>query len=156
MTHDGTVWHPVPDFPDYAISNRGEIRRATPGRSTAAGKMLKSAPNAKGYHLVTLRANGKTHTKFVHDLVARTFLKVQPGFAINHINRDRNNNAVDNLEVIASQDNSGHGRLSNESIRQILKLAKAGALTLQIANRLQLRPGVVEAVIREFHKRRAP
>lgn len=140
-------WKPVPDFPDYEVSNMGNCRRCTAGQGTKQG-LIKPAPNKGGYAVVSLRRDGKTYSHYMHDLVGRTFVKGwKPGLTVNHRDRNRLRNSVDNLEFISHADNSGHGRLAPKTIYAIKQLAARGFNALKIAKALGVRPGVVQTVL---------
>lgn len=85
-------WLPVKDFPDYEISNKGRVKsnkRATP-------RILKQQLSPQGRLKVEL-SSPKT-TKYVHVLVAETFIGERPdGLLCLHKDGDPTNNAVDNL-----------------------------------------------------------
>lgn len=139
-------WRQIPDFPEYAVSNHGRVARN-------GGDVLSSAPNAKGYHVVSLRREGSTVSQYVHNLVARVFLGLRDGMTVNHKDRNRANNHISNLEELASEDNSGHGRVSPKTIQAIMLMRRRGDHPERIAALLKIRLGVVLAVIREKERR---
>lgn len=147
-------WKDVSDFPGYEVSNHGRVRRspnAEPASGSTPGAILKPGSNAKNYQIVTLRRDGKTVSQYVHDLVGRHFLKgYKPGITIQHKNRDRTNNRLENLEIMSRADNSGHGRLSLTTIAAIRKFRKDGVKPGRAAFLLGIRVGVVQAVYREI------
>ena len=62
-----------------------------------------------GYHRLSLSKRGKIKSLFVHRLVAGAYvdnLKNKP--FINHIDGDKQNNKVDNLEWVTSHENTVH------------------------------------------------
>lgn len=142
-------WKPVNGFEDYAVSNLGNVKRVNAGQGSAGGP-IKPTPNADGYHTVSLRKNGKTFNKYVHELVAMHYLK---GFdprtrSINHKDRNRGRNRVDNLEIIDAADNKGHGRISDQKVAQVFFLAKKGKKPAEIARLLGVRLGVVQLLLK--------
>ena len=62
---DQEQFHECDGAPGYCVSNHGRVM------NVQSRKILRSAPNAKGYHVVTLRVNGRTVSRYVHDLVGR-------------------------------------------------------------------------------------
>ena len=71
-------------------------------------KFLSLCPNGNGYSVVTLRGHGKS-TKSVHRLVAEAFLtKIKGKEQVNHIDGDKTNNSVGNLEWCNSSENHLH------------------------------------------------
>ena len=59
-----------------------------------------------GYPIVGLSKNGKSKTRTIHRLVAETFIDNPNNYnVINHINCDKTNNNVNNLEWCTQQHN---------------------------------------------------
>lgn len=86
----------------YSVTSDGRIW------SYKASRWLKSSPNSRGYQVVTLRGRGKS-TKYVHRLVAEAFiLKLPDRHQVNHIDGNKTNNCVSNLEWCSSQYNHMH------------------------------------------------
>jgi len=112
------AWRVIADFPPYEVSDGGRVRRATPGPGARAGRMLR--PHERhGYPCVCLYRGrgGKRHDCYVHRLVAAAFLcPALPGQEVNHINFDRRDNRVANLEWVTRRQNirhsQRHGRLA--------------------------------------------
>lgn len=102
-------WKQCKDFPDYEVSNFGNVRSkdriVNCGKSHTAckhGKQLKPAVNSSGYLKVVV--SGKT--KYVHNLVATTFIdNPENKREINHIDNNKRNNFVFNLEWVTSSEN---------------------------------------------------
>jgi len=114
-THHWVPIHTLPGFEgciEYYISREGKVL-STKGEKE---RILKLAITADGYQLVHLRKRlGKRGeiTCTVHKLVAYAFLPPPPtphgrgkgSSLINHIDHNRSNNNVSNLEWISSSDN---------------------------------------------------
>lgn len=79
-------WQPIPGFEDlYEVSDLGRVksvarRRAAKSGSTCAvaERILRQSTIPKGYKVVGLRKDGKTHPMRVHRLVALAFLGPPP------------------------------------------------------------------------------
>lgn len=100
----------------YSVSTLGRVRAETRicfnnryGYYTLKPKLLKPCLNNKSYLTVTLAKNGRSFPRLVHRLVAEAFL-LNPDNKpqINHIDGDRTNNNVDNLEWCSQSENNLH------------------------------------------------
>ena len=70
-----------------------------------SNKLLKASPNVKGYLTVSLKIGGKRHIKTVHRLVAEAFIGAVPeGYHVRHIDGNKYNNHVSNLEFATPQE----------------------------------------------------
>lgn len=74
------------------------------------GRKLKSFLGGSGYHYVTLCTSPKLKRKFlVHRLVAEAFIpNPENKPEVNHIDGDKNNNCVSNLEWVSRSENESH------------------------------------------------
>ena len=105
------------DFPNYSISEDGEIRNSK-------GKIIKGEISNNGYRRVSLSNNDVKHKKMsVHRLVAETFLinddpanKTQ----VNHINEIKTDNRECNLQYITPKENINYGKTKKESFNNSL------------------------------------
>jgi hypothetical protein len=89
------IWKVIPSFPDYAVSNLGQIKRLTKASNTYPGKILKQSVATNGY----LYVSPSCMKRMVHCLVAEAFIGERPsGYVINHKDFDITNNKVENLE----------------------------------------------------------
>lgn len=67
--------------------------------------------NGNGYKYVTVQSRGKKKHIYVHRAVAELFIpKVQGKDFVNHIDYDRGNNAVENLEWCTQKENAQHSK----------------------------------------------
>jgi hypothetical protein len=98
------IWKPVPNFGDYEISSWGQVRSNKRGEC----KLLKQFKLAN-YLGVNLLQEGRKKTAYVHHLVSMAFLNHFPSrpyiTVINHIDGDRWNNRLENLELITHREN---------------------------------------------------
>lgn len=82
----------------YTINEQGEIYRE--------GKRMSPINNGLGYYQVKLRKDNKRYNKYVHRLVWETFKGTIPvGYELNHIDHDKSNNSLLNLELVSHKDN---------------------------------------------------
>lgn len=108
------VWKEYPLNPTYLISNYGRIYHkdfvANNGR-LCKSKLLSNVKTQDGYLFVRLTINGESKQKRVHRLVAETFLekpKDERKNEVNHINGNKLDNRVENLEWCSSSENQQH------------------------------------------------
>lgn len=110
------VWRDVCGFEGfYQISNLGNIKsldryvsHGVNGKKFIKGRMMKPHKIQKGYLQVTLRNGKKRRLVVVHRLVAEAFLPEPPfdNMCIDHINMDKTDNRVCNLEWVTFKENT--------------------------------------------------
>lgn len=103
------IWKDIEGYERmYQVSNMGNVRSLNYNQ-TKEIKVLKPSNN-RGYKLVVLSKNGKTKTYSVHKLVATHFIPNPNSLPIiNHIDEDKTNNCVSNLEWCTQQYNINYG-----------------------------------------------
>lgn len=104
-------WKDIADWPDYAISNYGRVMRTTTYGRGIAGTIRKPVLVA-GYLAVALtNRDGRRKMLHIHRLVALAFLgePPAPSMEVNHIDADRLNPRLDNLEWMTKGQNRKHG-----------------------------------------------
>ena len=92
----------IKNFSNYLIYNSGEIY------SIKRKIFLKSRYDKDGYLRVDLSNKNKSTTFFVHQLVALAYLNhdLSKNLCVDHINNDRTNNYLHNLQIISREQNS--------------------------------------------------
>lgn len=102
-------WKKIKKYPSYAISNFGKIKRIKRGQSTFVGKILKIRIDTNGYPYIRLYKDGKGKNVKIHKLIAETFIGSCPkGKEVNHIDGNKKNSHVDNLEYVTRSENIKH------------------------------------------------
>lgn len=119
-------WKTVPGFESYECSHAGEIRRVDTRREIAKTKLN------SGYLGCTLHHQGKRWSTTVHRVVAITFISrpPSPGHEVNHINGDKLDNIVSNLEWVTHSLNerlkgavdNGQKSLTDRQVFEIVKI----------------------------------
>jgi len=91
----------IPGHPYYAVTPDGRIW------SEHSKKLLSPYTQNKGYLKVDLATAGGKKGKFVHRLIAETLLGLPVGdmTTVDHIDGDKLNNAVSNLQWVSVADN---------------------------------------------------
>ena len=138
-------------FNKYEVDEDGNIYR----KGTQV--QLKKIEDGKGYLRVDLMSDRaeKVMAK-IHLVVMHTFVgKQDPGVIINHIDGDKTNSALSNLEYISQRENVAHAQrliknlpyLEEDTIKQILDLRDKGYTLNQIADVVGLRYHVVRDML---------
>lgn len=121
-THGGTVvdtrkevWIDIEGGPGYQISNYGRVKSVERiiKRGTnflpIRGRILKPWKRSKDYLSVGFQVDGKRKVVLVHRLVANAFIpNRESGMEINHLDGDKTNNTVENLEWVTTSENVLH------------------------------------------------
>lgn len=90
----------------YSVSNLGSV--FTHGKRS---RLLKPGLDTSGYHTVSLYKEGKTLSNSVHRLVALAFVEgYKEGLQVNHIDENKTNNIIYNLEWVTQQYNMEYSR----------------------------------------------
>lgn len=112
------IWKDVKDFEGlYQISNIGNVRsigwynydlRSKTKKYISKIRNLKTIED-RGYIKLHLSRNGKRTTKYIHQLVAVTFIPNPNKYReVNHIDSNPSNNLISNLEWCDRQYNIDH------------------------------------------------
>lgn len=103
-------WRSVPGWDgQYSVTQHGNVR------SEKTGRILKQTMGVDGYSRVSLKHNGKRSTPTIHRLIMESFVGPRPeGYHIRHLDGDKLNNTLDNLEYGTPKENAEdvkrHGR----------------------------------------------
>lgn len=123
MWPEKEVWKTVKDYPNYKISNRGELKYLR------AGKWYKKhlKPNDDGYVRVTLHKDRSSKHFRMADLVISHFtdLKVGKDQVIDHIDCVPHHNWVTNLQVISRKENTQRANLYSYGLKLGTRIGKS-------------------------------
>lgn len=139
----------------YYVSNLGKIK-------DNKGIIRKTYINNKGYECITLRFQRNKYHHLIHRLVAEYFIPNPENYAqVNHIDCNKLNNKVNNLEWINQKNNYRHGKdhflysknedhyfskLSNEDVKMINNLYRLGFIRATVAKIFNVNPSSLEAI----------
>lgn len=131
------IWLTIKQNNNYEVSNLGNVRNAKTKR------VLKPSISNKGYYLVALSNNGKSHTYTVHKLVIEHFNRCAfSNEVVNHKDHNKLNNCIENLEWCTQKENikdaysSGLCENAREQAKiNILKASKSQAIKIAQLNK---------------------
>lgn len=118
MTND-EIWKDVQGYEGlYQVSNQGRVKsleRVAPNKHCVEERILKFKKNRAGYFQVWLYKNNKAKVFLVHRLVAKTFIPNPVNLPqVNHIDENKINNCVSNLEWCTSKYNVNFGHRTSK------------------------------------------
>lgn len=119
-------WKPIPGYEGYyEASDYGRVRSVerivasscrNGGQRFRPAKVLRLKRRSNGYLSVSLSRDGVIKDALVHRLVAETFLgkPTSDQKVVNHLNLNKTDNRVLNLEWCSQGDNNRHSRANQE------------------------------------------
>ena len=112
------IWKDIPEYEGlYQASNLGKVRSVDRGLNRK-GRELKFGTNKGGYFICNLCEDGNAKTYQVHQIIAITFLEHKRcGMkeVVDHIDNNKENNRVDNLQIISNRENVSKDRKNGSS-----------------------------------------
>lgn len=110
------TWKDIPGFEgSYQISDHGRLKSF---KELKEGRILSTINNRGGYISVVLCRNNKAERSTrIHRLVAENFLSNPENLPeVNHIDGNKQNNHITNLEWVTRKQNMAHAVLANPNI----------------------------------------
>lgn len=158
------IWRAIPSLEGrYEASENGDIRHI------ANHKPRRARRNKNGYMQMNFSLNdgtGKTKTILVHKLIAETFIENPDKLPyINHIDGDKTNNHVSNLEWCTASENISHAfgmglaankkgeesslaKFTNEQVREIRYIHGKGVSETSLAVLLGVSQSTIGRIVR--------
>lgn len=115
------IWKPIKGYEgQYEVSTMGRVRSIPREIPYSAGytrknegRILKPTERTKdpdcNYYVVSLSKDNVAKSVFIHRLVAEQFIERKPGYDfVNHIDGNKHNNCVENLEWVTPKGNKMH------------------------------------------------
>ena len=114
----------------YKVSNKGRVKRLQ-GKGCKQERILKPSKNGPGYLRARLSKDGKSINHSIHRLVANAFVDNPQNLPeVNHIDENKENNNVNNLEWVTSKENGNHGtrneRIAKTKNKPVIGISKDG------------------------------
>lgn len=102
------IWKPIEGYENYEVSNHGHVRN-----TKKDGRLMTACRVTHGYLAVSLSKDGKRRFRLLHRLVAEAFIPNPDGKPqVNHKDRVKTNNCIDNLEWVTCEENITHAVLT--------------------------------------------
>lgn len=117
---EGEIWKSITGFEgSYSVSNKGRVK--SHGRpindkfnKVIQTKILTPRLTKWGYLIASLSKNGNRKAFAIHRLVAKAYIpNLLHKRCINHIDCDKKNNCVENLEWVTHGENQSHAYRNN-------------------------------------------
>ncbi len=157
-------WSDVAGWAGYAVSTLGNLR----GKR---GGLLSLQHDKDGYRCAYIGPRKAGKMVKVHRLVVQAFVGPIPeGYCVNHINGRKDDNRVENLEVVTLAQNTQHGftslgrigkntnptkgaehhnaSLNEEAVREIRRLYASGERQVDLAKRFETPQTNISAIVR--------
>lgn len=148
----------IKEFPQYEVSECGMVR------NKQTKKIKSQYVGSTGYYMVSLWVDSKSKPQRVHRLIAMTWIENPNNYRfINHIDGDKLNNEIKNLEWCTHLQNMRHAfetglanntgvkngmsKLNDSKVAEIKSLLKSGLSQYKIANKF----GVSRSAILKIH-----
>lgn len=155
--------HPIPGYENlYAISRDGSVYNLKRGR------FLKHTLMSVGYFHVNLAKDGKIKSGYIHRLLMLTFFPCENSsdLDVNHIDGNKANNALSNLEWCTHRENIIHARqvlkawpvygkrvlMSPSDVDLVFKLRNEGIRHRKIADILKVSIHTIRNIIAKYKK----
>lgn len=117
------IWKDIEGYEGlYQVSNIGRIKSfPRTGTQTKEERIKKFVKSFNGYYRVSLWKNGKSQVSLVHRIVAKAFFdNISDDLQVNHIDGNKENNSLDNLELVTPKQNVKHA--IDNKLRKVHKI----------------------------------
>lgn len=143
----------------YTVSDKGEVI------NTKRGNVLTPHVNSNGYKSVILSIKNIKYKFYLHRLIATYFIEKEDETfdVVNHINGNKLDNSLDNLEWTSQKgnsihawktglidnkgDNNGNSKLTWEDVRFIRDYHSAGCLQKDLCEALKISAATVSQIV---------
>ena len=146
------------------MSNLGNVAPAVGRRGSVPLKPLSQNAFSSGYRKVTLRKDGRSSNVMIHRAVALAFIpNPENKTEVNHIDGDKLNNRVDNLEWCTKSENAIHasrvlgkkGHGVEHSVKITAEDAREIYLSDMPVSRIASEYGISDTMVRRIKNRKS-
>lgn len=130
---ENEIWKDIAGYEGkYQVSNRGRVKSLNYNR-TGQERILKVGNVGNGYLGVILYKNGKIKRCKIHRLVTTAFIPNPDNLPeVNHKDKNKTNNCVDNLEWCTTQYNIDYSKS-----KQVIGIHKVTGLILEFSSTME-------------------
>lgn len=175
MNKSESIWRPVEGYEGiYEVSSAGEVKslprlkycghKGSPPQKVL-GRTLKISEDRLGYSRVKLSKDGTSNLKYLHRIIASAFIEPIAGKTeVNHIDGDKSNNALKNLEWVNRSENMKHNfsigisqarrgddnnkaKLSWDSVKKIRKLYSDGVSQKDLSEKFEVTIANISCIV---------
>jgi hypothetical protein len=140
---------PIKKYPKHSITDDGTVWKN--------GRILKPSIHRSGYIWIRLQYTGERKFFYIHQLVIKAYGPPRPSRSheVNHIDGDKQNNHISNLEWVTRSENIKHAikngliskKLDEEAVFEIRRLHSDGVKQTEIANMYEISHQNVSKII---------
>lgn len=124
-------WKTIENYPRYEVSESGTIRNSKTLK-------IKKPYNHNGYAKIQLLNDEGRKSFRVHRLVVNAFIKkIEKDMHVDHINRVRSDNRVENLRIVSPRENLFNRKFGLDLVDDIIDWYESGATRESIKERLK-------------------
>jgi hypothetical protein len=153
------IWKPVVGYESlYAVSDQGRVKRVKLYLNSKK-EPLTPVFDGKHYLRVSLSKNNKAKGFSIHRIVADAFIGIPTGMVVNHLNGDKFDNRLENLEVCTFVENERHkwdvlktggrgkAKLTWEQVADIRAMRGSGMSLSKIASQFNIGKANVSFIV---------
>lgn len=148
----------VDECPGWYINERGEVW------STKSHKILTPTCNGSGYLQLVYWNKGSRKKHYIHRMAASTWIGIIPDkYTVNHIDGDKSNNNISNLEIVTRKENNDHAvrtglrkrwrgelhpqaKLTEGDVRNIRSMIEEGRTSNEIARLFKVERTTIDSI----------
>lgn len=160
------IWKDVVGYEGlYLISNTGKVKSLGKNVDIGLGRIqfkperiLKPGLASNGYFTVAICKNRAQTSTCLHTIIAKSFIPNPNNFrCVNHIDGNKTNNAIENLEWCTHKRNSQHAyeigirkpfrKVTSDQVIQIRAMKKIGVRNLELAAMYEVTVATINGIV---------